>query len=121
MIETLNAWISYTTKMNNRNSRRSDAYRSKSSLASRQNNQQIEPEHLLSAMPGESEGITSSILRKPGGVPSLLRQFLGLFSLPVRVSGSAMSGSAWRSDRVNTEPVSEDEAQYSLASFSFLA
>jgi ATP-dependent Clp protease ATP-binding subunit ClpB len=48
------------------------------SLASRQNNQQIEPEHLLSAMLGESEGITSSILRKLGVSPAGVGQELTL-------------------------------------------
>ena len=46
------------------------------SLASRQNNQQIEPEHLLSAMLGESDGVTSSIMRKLGVSPGAVGQEL---------------------------------------------
>jgi len=44
------------------------------SLASRQNNQQIEPEHFLSCMLGESEGIAVSILRKLGVSPKSVAQ-----------------------------------------------
>jgi len=60
------------------------------SLASRQNNQQIEPEHLLSAMLGESEGITSSILRKLGVSPASVGQelILAMNRLP-RITGAA--------------------------------
>lgn len=60
------------------------------SLASRQNNQQIEPEHLLSAMIGESAGITSSILRKLGVSPASIGQELMLIMnrLP-RITGAA--------------------------------
>ena len=35
-------------------------------LASQNNNQQIEPEHLLSAMLSEKDGLAESILRKLG-------------------------------------------------------
>ena len=60
------------------------------SLASRQNNQQIEPEHLLSAMLGESEGITSSILRKLGVSPASVNQelLLAMNRFP-RITGAA--------------------------------
>ena len=60
------------------------------SLASRQNNQQIEPEHLLSAMLGESEGITSSILRKLGVSPASIGQelILAMNRFP-RITGAA--------------------------------
>jgi ATP-dependent Clp protease ATP-binding subunit ClpB len=60
------------------------------SLASRQNNQQIEPEHLLSAMLGESEGITSSILRKLGVSPASVNQelMLAMNRFP-RITGAA--------------------------------
>ena len=60
------------------------------SLASRQNNQQIEPEHLLSAMLAESEGITSSMLRKLGVSPASVGQelLLAMNRFP-RVSGAA--------------------------------
>ncbi len=60
------------------------------SLASRQNNQQIEPEHLLSAMLAESEGITSSILRKLGVSPASVGQelMLAMNRFP-RITGAA--------------------------------
>ncbi len=60
------------------------------SLASRQNNQQIEPEHLLSAMLNESEGITSSILRKLGVSPASINQelMLAMNRFP-RITGAA--------------------------------
>ncbi|MFH0995825.1 MAG: ATP-dependent chaperone ClpB [Pseudomonadota bacterium] len=60
------------------------------SLASRQNNQQIEPEHLLSAMLAESEGITSSILRKLGVSPASVNQelMLAMNRFP-RITGAA--------------------------------
>jgi ATP-dependent Clp protease ATP-binding subunit ClpB len=60
------------------------------SLATRQNNQQIEPEHLLSAMLSESEGITSSILRKLGVSPASVNQelMLAMNRFP-RITGAA--------------------------------
>ena len=44
------------------------------SLASNNNNQQIEPEHLLSAMLNEQEGIARSMLRKLGVSPEAVAQ-----------------------------------------------
>ncbi|MBA3017425.1 MAG: ATP-dependent chaperone ClpB [Proteobacteria bacterium] len=59
------------------------------SLASNNNNQQVEPEHLLSAMLNEQEGIARSILRKlgvsPGGVAQEI--IMAMDKLP-RVSGA---------------------------------
>jgi len=59
------------------------------SLASRHNNQQIEPEHLLSAMLAESQGVASAMLRKLGVSPGSLANELTLAidKLP-KVSGS---------------------------------
>jgi len=48
------------------------------SLASRHQHQQIEPEHLLSAMIGEAEGVTRAILRKLGVSPDSVAQELTL-------------------------------------------
>ena len=44
------------------------------SMASRFNNQQIEPEHLLSAMLAEREGVANSMLRKLGVSPGAIAQ-----------------------------------------------
>jgi ATP-dependent Clp protease ATP-binding subunit ClpB len=46
------------------------------SLAGRLNNQQIEPEHLLSAMLSEKEGVARAILRKLGVSPEAIAQEL---------------------------------------------
>jgi len=43
-------------------------------LASQNNNQQIEPEHLLSAMLSEKDGLAGSILRKLGVSPGSIAQ-----------------------------------------------
>ena len=43
-------------------------------LASRHNNQQIEPEHLLVAMLQEQEGIAGGMLRKLGVSPAEIAQ-----------------------------------------------
>ena len=58
------------------------------SLASQHHNQQIEPEHLLSAMLSESEGIIRSMLRKLGVSPEAVAQeaLLAIDKLP-KVSG----------------------------------
>ena len=58
------------------------------SLASQHHNQQIEPEHLLSAMLSESEGIVRSMLRKLGVSPEAVAQeaLLAIDKLP-KVSG----------------------------------
>jgi ATP-dependent Clp protease ATP-binding subunit ClpB len=48
------------------------------SLASKHNNQQIEPEHLLGAMLEEQEGVARSILRKLGASPNAVSQELAL-------------------------------------------
>jgi len=48
------------------------------SLASKHNNQQIEPEHLLGAMLEEQEGVARSILRKLGTSPNAVSQELAL-------------------------------------------
>ena len=60
------------------------------SLASQRNNQQIEPEHLLSGMLADKEGITASILRKLGVSPDGVTQEVNavLDQLP-KVSGGA--------------------------------
>lgn len=59
-------------------------------LASRQNNQQIEPEHLLVVMLGESEGITRAMLRKLGVSPDAVSGeiTMAVEKLP-KVSGAA--------------------------------
>jgi len=59
------------------------------SLASRHNNQQIEPEHLLSAMLAEPQGVASAMLRKLGVSPGSVANELALAidKLP-KVSGS---------------------------------
>ncbi len=44
------------------------------SLASQHNNQQIEPEHLLSAMLAETDGIAGAMLRKLGAAPNEIAQ-----------------------------------------------
>jgi ATP-dependent Clp protease ATP-binding subunit ClpB len=58
-------------------------------LATRQGNQQIEPEHLLGAMLAEPEGIAKSMLRKLGTSPAAVAQevTLAIGSLP-KVSGT---------------------------------
>ena len=58
-------------------------------LAARQGNQQIEPEHLLSAMLAEPEGIAKSMLRKLGTSPAAVAQevMLAIGNLP-KVSGT---------------------------------
>ncbi|MDL2124305.1 MAG: ATP-dependent chaperone ClpB [Deltaproteobacteria bacterium] len=59
------------------------------SLASNNNNQQIEPEHLLSAMLNEQEGIARSMLRKLGVSPEAVAQEIAMAmdKLP-KVSGA---------------------------------
>jgi ATP-dependent Clp protease ATP-binding subunit ClpB len=59
------------------------------SLASQHNNQQIEPEHLISAMMREPEGIANSILRKLGVSPHAVAQeiLMAINHLP-KVTGS---------------------------------
>jgi len=60
-------------------------------LASQHNNQQIEPEHLMSAMLAEEEGIARAMLRKLGVSPNSVAQELALVidKLP-KISGSGM-------------------------------
>ncbi len=60
-------------------------------LASQHNNQQIEPEHLMSAMLAEEEGIAAAMLRKLGVSPNSVAQELALVidKLP-KISGSGM-------------------------------
>ena len=60
------------------------------SLASRQNNQQIEPEHLLSAMLAEPQSVAASMLRKLGVSPGSITNELSLAvdKLP-KISGTA--------------------------------
>lgn len=59
------------------------------SLASNNNNQQVEPEHLLSAMLNEQEGIARSMLRKLGVSPENVAQEIAraIDKLP-KVSGA---------------------------------
>ena len=58
------------------------------SLASRQNHQQIEPEHLLSAMLDEQEGIAKAILNKLGASPgSIGRELMTALNTIPKVSG----------------------------------
>ncbi len=59
------------------------------SLASNNNNQQVEPEHLLSAMLNEQEGIARSMLRKLGVSPEAVAQEIAMAmdKLP-KVSGA---------------------------------
>jgi ATP-dependent Clp protease ATP-binding subunit ClpB len=58
-------------------------------LAARQGNQQIEPEHLLSTMLAEPEGIAKSMLRKLGTSPAAVAQeaMLAIGNIP-KVSGT---------------------------------
>ena len=59
------------------------------SLASQHNNQQIEPEHLLSAMLAESEGIAGAMLRKLGTAPhEIARQVTAAIARLPGVSGA---------------------------------
>ena len=60
-------------------------------LASQHNNQQIEPEHLMSAMLAEEEGIARAMLRKLGVSPNGVAQdmVLAIDKLP-KISGSGM-------------------------------
>jgi ATP-dependent Clp protease ATP-binding subunit ClpB len=60
------------------------------SLAGRYNHQQIEPEHLLSAMLSEKEGVAGAILRKLGVSPETIAQevTVALGRLP-KITGSA--------------------------------
>ena len=60
-------------------------------LASQHNNQEIEPEHLMSAMLAEEEGIATAMLRKLGVSPNSVTQDLVLIidKLP-KVTGSGM-------------------------------
>ncbi len=60
-------------------------------LASQHNNQQIEPEHLMSAMLAEEEGIAKAMLRKLGVSPNGVAQDMALAidKLP-KISGSGM-------------------------------
>ena len=69
------------------------------SLTSRHQNQQIEPEHLLSAMLNEQEGIARSLLNKLGVSPDVIAQELAtaIDKFP-KVSGSA-TGDAYISGR----------------------
>ena len=57
-------------------------------LATRQGNQQIEPEHILAAMLAEPEGIAKSMLRKLGASPAAVAQaaMLAIGGFP-KVSG----------------------------------
>jgi ATP-dependent Clp protease ATP-binding subunit ClpB len=59
------------------------------SMASQQNNQQIEPEHLVSIMMNEPEGIASSVLHKLGVSPHAVAQemLMAVNNLP-KVTGS---------------------------------
>jgi len=59
------------------------------SLASNNNNQQVEPEHLLSAMLNEQEGIARSMLRKLGVSPEAVAQeiAMAMHKLP-KISGA---------------------------------
>ena len=60
-------------------------------LASQHNNQEIEPEHLMSAMLAEEEGIARAMLRKLGVSPNGVAQdmVLAINKLP-KISGSGM-------------------------------
>ena len=60
-------------------------------LASQHNNQEIEPEHLMSAMLAEEEGIARAMLRKLGVSPNGVAQDMALAidKLP-KISGSGM-------------------------------
>jgi len=70
------------------------------SLAAQHHNQQIEPEHLLSAMLSEPEGITRSMLRKLGVSPDEVAQEIALAidNLP-KVNGA---GDSYFSQRTRT-------------------
>ncbi|MBW2678960.1 MAG: type VI secretion system ATPase TssH, partial [Deltaproteobacteria bacterium] len=58
-------------------------------LATRHNNQQIEPEHIVCAMLEEGEGIANAILRKLGVSPDSVRQamLMAVNNLP-KIAGS---------------------------------
>lgn len=62
------------------------------SLAARYGNQQIEPEHLLSAMLADREGTTVALLRKLGVAPEAIAadSLRAVERLP-KVSGAAMA------------------------------
>jgi ATP-dependent Clp protease ATP-binding subunit ClpB len=69
------------------------------SLASQDNNQQIEPEHLLAAMLAESEGIAGAMLRKVGVAPhEIARQVTAAIAKLPSVSGAG-TGEAYVSPR----------------------
>ena len=72
------------------------------SLASQHNNQQIEPEHLLTAMLGQPEGIAGAMLRKLGVSPAEVAQKAdaAVAKLPT-VSGAGM-GEVYISPRTKT-------------------
>jgi ATP-dependent Clp protease ATP-binding subunit ClpB len=61
-------------------------------LASKHGNQQIEPEHLLAAMLGESEGIAVAMLRKLGVSPDeIARQVQQVLEKIPKVSGGSLA------------------------------
>jgi len=77
-----------------------DLIQNAQSLASKHNNQQLEPEHLLAAMLNEQEGIAGSMLRKLGVSPEVIAQEIAtaIDKFP-RVSGA---GNAYISQRTKS-------------------
>ncbi len=71
-------------------------------LASRQGNQQIEPEHLAAAMLADREGIAGAMLRKLGSAPEgLAAELVKLVEKLPRVSGAG-TGDAYISPRAKS-------------------
>ena len=72
------------------------------SMATERNNQQIEPEHLLSAMLSEPEGIARAMLNKLGvSSDDVSRELTAAIDKFPKVSGSAI-GDAFISSRTKT-------------------
>ena len=72
------------------------------SLAAQHNNQQIEPEHLLAAMLGQTEGIAGALLRKLGVSPAeVAKEADAAVAKFPGVSGAEM-GEAYISPRTKT-------------------